>query len=277
MIYELDKTDFRKCKKLLNPNGQVEAKAIIRGTNPGRIFVNNLDNPSAGLIWSGNNDGFFFIGDKPDSQFTDHINDFIDTVIKTDAKKADLNWFEGIGNHEGWDNSLNELFKHRETSSWKQIVYTLNDKYDFPMLPQLIPRHYQLREITRSFYDNNDYSIHNSRFLHSKIETFWSSPSDFFDNGIGYCILEDNKIVSICFTSFVYRNTHCIDIETLASHQNKQLAQFAAYAFVQRCIYENIVPYWDCMDSNTVSRKVAEKVGLSKSFSYTGIEFLFGE
>ncbi|MCC5895556.1 MAG: GNAT family N-acetyltransferase [Alkalibacterium sp.] len=273
MIYELSEPDFFKCKRLLNPEGQVEVKAIISGPNQGRVFVDDLSNPKTGLVWLGNNDGFFFIGDEDNGEFNDYINDFIDTVIKADAQKVDLNWFEGMGNHSGWDRTLDDLFKHRKTSSWKQIVYSLKDKHDLPARPQLIPKTYQLKDITPDLYFNNDYAIHNISYLQSKIDTFWSSPSDFFENGLGYCIVGDNKVVSLCFSSFVYKNTHCIDIETLSSHQNKQLAQFAAYAFVQRCLYENLLPYWDCMESNTVSQKVAEKIGLSHSFSYKGIEF----
>lgn len=275
MIYELNQSDFRKCRKLVNPDGQVEAKAVIRGTNPGRIFVDDLYDPSTGLIWLGNNDGFIFIGDEQNRQFTDYISDFIDTVIKAEAEKEELSWFEGMGNHQRWDRVLDDLFKDRETSSWKQIVFTLKDKHDLPPLPQLIPSNYQLKEITPDFYYNSDYAIHNSAFLRSKIDTFWSTSQAFFDNGIGYCIVGDNSVVSLCFSSFVYKNTFCIDIETVTSHQNKQLAQFAAYAFVQMCIYENLTPYWDCMESNTVSQKVAKKIGLTESFSYKGIEFSF--
>lgn len=277
MIYELNQADFSKCAGLLNPDGQVEAQAIISGTNPGRVFVDDLSDPSTGLIWMGNNDGFFFIGDEDNHQFNDYINDFIDTVIKVDAKAAGLNWFEGMGNHKGWDDRLKPLFSKRETSTWRQIVYTLKNRQDLKDFSHLIPEKYQLEDITPELYRNNDYALHNISYLHSKIDTFWSSPSDFFKNGIGYCIVDDNKVVSLCFSSFVYKTTHCIDIETLSSHQNKQLAQFAAYAFVQRCLHENLVPYWDCMDSNTVSKKIAEKIGLTEHFNYRGIEFSFKE
>ena len=56
--------DFYKCLNLLNEHGQLEAKAIVIGVNPGRIFVDNPVTPKSGLIWFGNNDGFMFIGDE---------------------------------------------------------------------------------------------------------------------------------------------------------------------------------------------------------------------
>ncbi|MCP1359318.1 GNAT family N-acetyltransferase, partial [Aneurinibacillus migulanus] len=62
MISELAKRDFYKCKGLAYERGHAEVKAILEGTNPGRVFVDNLTSPNSGLIWLGNNDGFFFIG-----------------------------------------------------------------------------------------------------------------------------------------------------------------------------------------------------------------------
>ncbi|AHA06443.1 hypothetical protein IEC_02299 [Bacillus toyonensis] len=59
MISELNMNDFYKCNGLVNEKGQLEVKAVIAGVNPGRIFVDNIYSPNSGLIWLGNNDGFF--------------------------------------------------------------------------------------------------------------------------------------------------------------------------------------------------------------------------
>lgn len=69
MISELNKTDFYKCNRLVNEKGQLEIKAVIAGLNPGRIFVDNIYSPNSGLIWLGNNDGFFFIGSAENEKF----------------------------------------------------------------------------------------------------------------------------------------------------------------------------------------------------------------
>ena len=61
MICELSKDDFYRCNRLVNEEGQLEVRAVIAGVNPGRIFVDNVTSPNSGLIWLGNNDGFFFV------------------------------------------------------------------------------------------------------------------------------------------------------------------------------------------------------------------------
>src|SRR5699024_1645245 len=123
MILELNHTEFYKCRNLLAEPGQIEAKAIIEGMNPGRIWVDNIDNPTTGFIWLGNHDGFIFIGNEENNRFNTEINYLIDKVIIPEAKKVGLTWFEAIGNHQKWDQTLKKIFEHRKLGNWNQRVY----------------------------------------------------------------------------------------------------------------------------------------------------------
>lgn len=125
MISELKPSEFYKCKDLLYEYGQIEAKAIVEAVNPGRIFVDDIDSPKTGIIWLGNNDGFIFFGDERNDSFNSTINLYINEVIAPDAKKVGLTWFEGIGNHNKWNATIEVLFNKRELGSWNQRVYTL--------------------------------------------------------------------------------------------------------------------------------------------------------
>ncbi|MDW0115111.1 GNAT family N-acetyltransferase [Sporosarcina saromensis] len=116
--------------------------------------------------------------------------------------------------------------------------------------------------------------IKNIDFLKGKLLEFWTSIEKFLDAGIGYCIIHQNEVVSICFSGFVVGNVHCINIETLKPHQGKKLAQLVAHHFVNDCLKNNAVPYWDCMEMNKPSVAVAENLGFEKVFEYVGYEFL---
>lgn len=274
MISELSKSEFHLCRDLLYDQGQLEAKAVIECVNPGRVFVNDRHTPATGLIWLGNNDGFLFIGDESNEKFNTEINHFIDTVITPEAKKVGLAWFEGVGNHQKWDTVIERLFEHRKLGCWNQRVYTLHkDDYHDCLLP--LEQGYDIVKINESLFSNTDHTITNIKFLHAKIAEYWSSAEEFFQEGIGYCIVCNNEIVSMCFSGFVVENVHCIDIETLEEHQGKKLAQKAAFAFVEECLANDLVPYWDCMESNKPSIAVAEKIGFRKVFTYKGYEFPF--
>ena len=275
MITELKKLELYKCKNMLYDQGQLEGRAVIEGVNPGRVFVDDIHSPTTGLIWLGNNDGFIFFGDENNEAFNNELNAFIDQIITPEALKVGLHWFEGVGNHPSWNKTIERLLNNRDLGSWNQRVYTLQ-KEDYTYKQELIiAKGYKVVKISKQLYENKEHAIKNIDFLHNKILAFWSSSEAFFNRGLGYCILYKNEIVSVCLSGFVAGNVHCIDIETLEAHQGKKLAQKIAQSFVEDCLTNNMVPYWDCMESNKPSITVAENIGFTSAFNYTGYEFPF--
>lgn len=275
MICEISKNDFYRCNSLVNEQGQLEVRAVIAGVNPGRIFVDNVSSPNSGLIWLGNNDGFFFIGDAENEEFNKEMNRFINNVIVTEARKAGLDCFEGIGNHSKWNKTIERIFQHRKLKSWNQRVYTLRkEEYENHHEPE-IEQEYTVLKMSKALYENNNNTFKNIDFLQTKILEFWSSPDCFFNEGIGYCIVYDDLIVSVCFSGFVFENIHCIDIETIEGHQGRKLAQKIAHSFVKDCLENEIIPYWDCMELNRPSVAIVENVGFTNVFNYVGYYFLF--
>lgn len=272
MILELDKSEFWKCRDLLNEQGQIEAKAVVEGTNPGRIFVDDHASPTTGLIWLGNNDGFVFFGNEENEKFNKELNLFIDEVIIPEAKKVNLKWFECVGNHSSWNEKLQSVFAHRKLGCWNQRVYILQaadyQENDEPSLE----RGFEVTKITNHLL--RDHSIKNLKFVQSKILEFWSTIEDFLNIGIGYCVVYQNEIVSICFSGFAVDDVHCIDIETVKAYRGKNLAQKITHSFVKECLDHNLIPYWDCMEMNKPSIAVAERVGFKNTFNYVGYEFL---
>ncbi|KOP78075.1 acetyltransferase [Lysinibacillus sp. FJAT-14745] len=273
MITELQQNEFYRCKELLNKQGQLEVQAVVEGVNPGRIFVDNIDTPRTALIWLGNNDGFLFIGNEDNEQFNNQINGFVDRVIVPEAKKVGLHYFEGIGNHPKWNQTIEKIFKHRELGSWKQRVYKLHKNNYIANNEPDIKEGYTVLKIDNALF--NDNTIKNPEYLQSKILSFWSSPECFLNEGIGYCVVYKHHIISLCFSGFVVENVHCIDIETLEAHQGNKLAQKLAHYFVKDCLAQGSTPYWDCMDSNKPSIAVAKNIGFTNVFNYVGYEFSF--
>lgn len=95
--------------------------------------------------------------------------------------------------------------------------------------------------------------------MQSKIEAFWSSTDIFLSKGMGYCIIHRQEIVSTCISGSVAANVHGIDIETIEAHQGKNLAQTLAHHYVQECLKNIWIAYWDCMDMNKPSIAIVKK------------------
>lgn len=275
MISELNKNDFYRCKSLIEPQGQLEVIAVIEGINPGRIFVDNIASPKSGLVWLGNNDGFFFIGNEENEEFNNQINKLIDTIITPEAKKVGLDWFEGMGNHPKWNKIIEIMFEHRKLGSWNQRVYMLQKEDYQDKCEPILEEEYIVKNINRTLYENSSGEIINIEFLRTQILESWSSPDEFFDTGIGHCIIYDNNIISVCFSVFVVENVHSVAIETLEPYRGKKLAQKIAHSFVKDCLEKDRLPYWDCMEDNKPSITIAENIGFTSVFNYVGYYFPF--
>ena len=273
MITELQNNEFLKCINMVDLTGHMEVIAVIERINPGRIFVDDTSSPTSGLIWLGNNDGFFFIGDEKNTRFNSEINDFVDSVILPEAKSQGLDAFEAIGNHPAWNKTIEEVFSLRGLERWNQKVYKLlPGDYRSTSNPE-VNAIYSTVMITKELYE--DSSIKNPGFLHKKINECWRSPEEFFQSGIGHAVLCDNEIVTLCLSGLVADNMHCIGIETLEEHRGRKLAQKAAHSFAKECLQMGGVPYWDCMADNKPSVAIAESLGFSNVFNYSGYYFIF--
>ncbi|MCM2677939.1 GNAT family N-acetyltransferase [Shouchella plakortidis] len=245
----------------------------MEGVNPGRVFVDNPERPATGVVWLHNNDGFIFFGDETNECFNKELNDFIESVIKPEAKKVGLDWFEAIGNHQGWNKTFENVFSNHSLGSWNQRVYMLHkEEFTYKNIAP-IEEGYLIVKIDSDLLRNKTRVISNLSFLETEIMEFWSSSERFFDNGIGYCVIQNNKIVSMCYSGFVAGNVHCLGIETLKEHQGKRLGQNVATALIHDCLQSGIIPYWDCMETNKASSAIAEKLGFKNVFNYTGYDF----
>ncbi|MFB5662595.1 GNAT family N-acetyltransferase [Alteribacillus sp. HJP-4] len=273
-IRELPRNKFHRCVPLLEHNRHTEVEAIVKENNTGRIFVDNLLSPQSGMVWQGNNDGFFFIGDAQSEIFYHELSSFIDTIIRQEMLAMELEEFEMIGTHPGWNKMFPTLFPDRSLQQWEQHVYTFEESSHFPELPPLHEK-YKIKRITEALYESKSYI--NISYIHRKIKESWLSAEAFFEKGRGYCAVDGDEIVSLCYTNYAADRKQCIAIETSEAHQKKGLAARVGLHYVKDCIQEGLIPYWDCMASNEASAALARKLGFTYQFSYSGYEFSYGE
>lgn len=273
VMVELAPCDFHRCEALIDRTKSVEVNAIIKGNNPGRIFVDNEYTPESGMVWLGNNDGFYFIGKEDNDAFNQKIDIFIDEYITEQAKEEELENFEAIGQHPRWDAVIQNVFQHRPLHNRKQRVYKLHSQnYKAENEPQL-QEGYQVVSLTVESLENNEYS--NRDFVERKVLEYWETIDTFFEKGIGFMIIDQHQqeVVSLCFSAFVFEKVYGVGIETITSYQGKGLAQKVADRFVQECFANGGVPYWDCIENNESCIAMAEDMGFTNVFNYVCYEF----
>jgi len=59
-----------------------------------------------------------------------------------------------------------------------------------------------------------------------------------------------------------------IDIITNPNHRGQGLGTVVGQAFIKQCLAKNVLPAWDCDNSNESSKVLANKLGFSNEENY---------
>ncbi|MDM0112080.1 GNAT family N-acetyltransferase [Variovorax sp. J22R133] len=96
----------------------------------------------------------------------------------------------------------------------------------------------------------------------------WKSAIDFEQNALGFCVLADEQVVSLCYSVFVAGKRHVIDILTAEPCRHLGLAKMVATAFIDECLRRGLQPAWDCFEHNVPSRWLAHSLGFSPASEF---------
>lgn len=274
MIYEIKKENFHSIYSLLDDSmDNIEIKAVIEGNNPGWIFVDSIELPRTAMVWSKGIEGFYFVGDKNNTQFNNYINDFIDKEIKERAIKENLDCFEFSGETEEWCSVFEEIFKNTQLKKSRQYIYKFKPDSWNDYKKRKLKDGFILKKIDKELL--KDENIENLEYLTSEILRWWDSCDDYQEKAFGYCIIFKNRIVNYCICDYVYDKTRPMGIDTLEEFRRNGLSQITTEAFVENCLQNELNPFWECMESNIPSRTLAEKLKFTRSRIYTLYEFSF--
>jgi GNAT superfamily N-acetyltransferase len=92
----------------------------------------------------------------------------------------------------------------------------------------------------------------------------WGSAEAFVSKGLGYCVLHEGKIASICYCVVAGGGYAELSIYTMEKYRNRNFARITCSAFVEECINRNLTTIWDAGSDNGPSNKLALKLGFSK-------------
>lgn len=262
---ELLKNQYNKILKLLDDGiKQPEIISIIEKNNPGTIFVDNVDMPNTALIWNPGMGGFYLIGDCENNFFLQNINKFIDDDIAEFLRDRQIDDFEVSGGNGLWEKTIENIFHSRDLKRGRQLIYTW-DKTQKIKEP--------IENFNYSIYSLRSREVNMSQYINWKyyegvLRSFWGDIDQFLDKGDCYYALDGNKIIGVCYTSFVTSNTKAIGVETDKEYRNQGVGYALAHRCIDEILKEGNLPWWDCMETNLSSRRLAEKVGLVKTHDY---------
>jgi hypothetical protein len=266
-MQELKKEDYYKLGSLLDSETfNIEAKSVVQLNNPGRVFVDDATFPKEGLIWSKGIEGFYFFAEDVHRANQDDLEHSIENNILPLCRKLNYKWLEISCISPAHNIMIKRVLSKRKLTSWKQCVYGYKKEMS-DLSSSVVDEPAGVYKIDKYFLENTE--AQNKDFVLKPLELCWDHTDNFIKKGIGYCIMVDNDIASICYSGFVSGNTHVINIETVEKYRRKGLGELLTRTILADYLSKNIQPYWDCTADNTASCMLAEKVGFVKSFEYT--------
>ncbi|MGM7637639.1 GNAT family N-acetyltransferase [Bacillus sp. Hm123] len=276
MIYKLQKKDYQRVRALLQTPEQKNdwtLNAIINGTNRGMIYVDDIEKPRTAMI---DVTGVItmFIGDATNEKFITPLRDFIDNQLKEDTyESCEGTHFLTVVKEESWEKALLEVISHRDFEIDYEWYYQFNEScfYSLKESHKLLPRGYEIRRIDADVISNDP-----DEMMIDVLNECWYSVDKFLEQGFGYCVMKEGRIVSACLSCCVNGKDHEISVETYnEEEQNKGLATSVCAVYLEHCIEQGVVPHWSTLETNIESKQLAKKLGFEFESKSKTVEFEF--
>lgn len=257
-MIELESPDFKKVMPLLKEFKQaVLPYAVCGGYNPGRVFVDDLQNPKTILIWTPVGYYFLVLG-QSDIQTLEDLSELLLGTFVPASKAAGESGFILVVSLDNWQDKLSVLLKGHAVIEifrrpFKLDVGKFHARGDWR---KKIPAGFELKRVDRLLAEK-------ARVLGS-----WASLDDFLSHGIGCALLDGDKTASVC-TSVFASSTHVeIDIHTEEEYRRRGFASITASALIEECLRQGRQPNWECFWENGESTALALKLGFEQLAHY---------
>ena len=182
---------------------------------------------------------------------------FFDNVFNN-LKELDIHEFEFSAEDVTLQEQLLSIFQKRKIEHELEYSYEL---YENTNVEIAVPNGYLVELVTEQTLHKG---YENEGMLTNRLAECWNSLDDFFEKSFSFIAVKDKEIVGIIFGSGRYEKYIPIDIEVLKEHRKRGVAKALTSAFVKHCMKCNLVPHWDCVESNKGSIRLAESAGFEK-------------
>lgn len=253
-MIELDPQEFPEVLPLYRSSGLCFPliSAVIQQQQRGQIFVDQKTNPRSSVVV--NNFGFMgLLGVEDDPQSLIQLFATNDKI-----RPSYLLWFIPP---QKWQERLDAAGARRR----ERIRYEFRGRSEDE--PVTCPAGFEMRKLDRELLPKT------SKYKMELDSRFWSSIEDFEKNGLGFCVVKDNEVVSICYAAAISDGLAEVDVVTDEAYRGQGLGSLVSRVFIRECLGRGIKPAWDCFDYNTNSQRLAERLGFSELVRYPFYSF----
>ncbi len=247
MFKVVKKEEFGKYKKIFGKHNSITIFNYAFDNKLGKLEIDNFDKPEYAKFSFVN--FMFFVG-KADEKIANKILDTFPPMVAI------------VAENKGWYPLIESYFSSKEDIRFvqqKRVKFS-SDSLAIDHLNSLkkpLPEGFSLEKTSHSTVKNLPPS------LKYHLQLFFGSDENFIENGVGFCILDDDK--PICMASSfipIYDERLEVEIDTKddPKYRRKGFATAACVALFEFCFENNLTPEWDAQNEASVG--LAKKLGL---------------
>ena len=230
---------------------------IVAGECKGNLWVDNIEKPKIAIADSYAVGSFAFLGSINNEDENMTLRNYIISDIFNFLKQKGIYYFEYSVESDGLKPYIQKMFEGKKIQSEKEysfrITESINKNY-------LLPDNLKMQRVDFDLWSkvmNGEFI--NDSFLTKRLLESWGSFDNFEKKSIGFCITYLDNIVAVIIGTARFKNIIPIDIETIDEFKHRGLGYSLTIEFVNQCIQRGLIAQWDCVESNSISRKLAEK------------------
>ena len=274
---ELAPGDFARVLPLFTDFGHALAvRPAVEGKCHGRMFVDDLDEPSVGLVWEGRT--FYVAGPPPAPSAGGSAA--AEGLVASLTRLSGTTLLPELGPGgcrfaywpETWEPALEQVlapFPHKRVM---RHFYTLRPPEYHPRHDwrAAVPEGCSVRQVTPELLA--DPSVEMSSLRHELV-IMWADLERFFENAFGFCLMGDGKVLGWCLTEYPNGDRRGIGIETAEDQCRKGYGWITASACVEHAFGRRLTVHWDSWANNAASVGLAKKLGFTLTREYPVLGF----
>lgn len=253
MIHELQLGDFSGIWPLVQELTEFNLiiKAVIKGVAPGRVLVDNIDEPRS--VYMDTPEGSFVAGYVGNPEFIASLRAKTPYLIDLRIHPDD------------WEPFIGEIIRTKVVGKHLRGYYTFHERR-LPNWRSRIPASHKLKRVDEDTLGSN---LRNIGQVTGRIDSNWCSIPKFLENGFGFCIIRGDSIISLCLSDCVIGDSCEIGVWTAPTYRGRGFATLVVAGTVEYCLSKGFMNIgWHCLDTNIGSKRVAEKVGFHRTKEY---------
>ena len=263
-MYELEALEFAQALPAFQSMRHcVPLFAVLERNSPGRVFVDDAHAPAVVFIWS--RWGYLYLaGIAHNDEFNRSLHETLARELIPQSVALGERWPVLYPSSAAWSDKMGLLLGDKALRRLYRRGYTLN--------PSSFARHHNWRERVppafRMARVDAELIANAGEEIAGSIKGTWNSVGDFLSKGLGYCLLHEGRVVSLCLACFAGLGRLEISISTAEGYRRQGLATLTASAFIEACLERGLQPNWECWWTNGPSTALAERLGFEQGIDH---------